>query len=147
MGGGLLNLVAYGNLNIILNGNPTKTFFKTTYAKYTNFGLQRFTLNYKNLNQLRLSSDSRFEFVVPRYGDMLMDTYFVIDLPDIWSPIYKSERPASHTPFCQPYEFKWIENVGAQLIRNVRYLVDGRIIQEFTGEYLYNMVQRDFFGR
>ena len=42
MPGGLLNLVAYGNLNVIINGNPTKTFFKTKYAKYTNFGLQKF---------------------------------------------------------------------------------------------------------
>ena len=28
MGGGLLNLVAYGNLNVIVNGNPSKTFLK-----------------------------------------------------------------------------------------------------------------------
>ena len=40
MGGGLLNLVATGENNKILNSNPSKTFFKTTYAKYTNFGLQ-----------------------------------------------------------------------------------------------------------
>ena len=29
MPGGLLNLVAYGNMNFILNGNPSKTFFKS----------------------------------------------------------------------------------------------------------------------
>ena len=34
MAGGLLNLIAVGNQNIILNGNPTKSFFKTKYAKY-----------------------------------------------------------------------------------------------------------------
>ena len=28
MAGGLLNLTAYGNENVILNGNPKKTFFK-----------------------------------------------------------------------------------------------------------------------
>ena len=32
-----MNLVAYGNQNVILNGNPKKTFFTTTYSKYTNF--------------------------------------------------------------------------------------------------------------
>ena len=42
MTGGLLNLTAYGNENIILNGNPKKTFFRATYNKYTNFCLQRF---------------------------------------------------------------------------------------------------------
>lgn len=28
MAGGLLNIVSYGNLNVILNGNPKKTFLK-----------------------------------------------------------------------------------------------------------------------
>lgn len=27
MGGGLLNIVSYGNLNIIINGNPQKVYF------------------------------------------------------------------------------------------------------------------------
>ena len=38
MPGGLLNLVSYGSQNVILTGNPTTTFFKCTYKKYTNFG-------------------------------------------------------------------------------------------------------------
>jgi len=115
MPGGLLNLVAVGDLNIILTGNPTKTFFKTTYAKYTNFGLQRFEIPYKDLNRLRLNEDSLFEFVVPRNGDLLMDTFFVIALPDIYSPLYTLPRPytgvspiyndLSQNPYCQPYEF------------------------------------------
>ena len=37
MAGGLLNLISTGNQNLILNGNPSKTFFKVKYAKYTNF--------------------------------------------------------------------------------------------------------------
>ena len=45
MAGGLLNLIAYGNQNIIMNGNPTKSFFKTKYVKYTNFGLQKFRID------------------------------------------------------------------------------------------------------
>ena len=47
MGGGLLNLTSYGNENVILNGNPKKTFFKAVYKKHTNFGLQRFRIDYK----------------------------------------------------------------------------------------------------
>ena len=88
MGGGLLNLVAYGNKNIIINGNPSKTFFKTTYAKYTNFGLQKFRLDFDGPKVLRESTRSHYEFTVPLYGDFLMDTYFVITMPHIWSPIY-----------------------------------------------------------
>ena len=87
MPGGLLNLVSYGNMNIILNGNPSKTFFKTTYAKYTNFGLQKFRIDFDGLRTLRLAEDSHYSFKVPRYADLFMDTYFVITLPTIWSPI------------------------------------------------------------
>jgi hypothetical protein len=54
MPGGLLNLVSEGNNNIILNGNPTKTFFKTTYSKYTNFGLQKFRIDYEGSTTLKL---------------------------------------------------------------------------------------------
>ena len=31
MPGGLLNLISEGNNNVILTGNPTKTFFNVTY--------------------------------------------------------------------------------------------------------------------
>jgi hypothetical protein len=62
MPGGLLNLVSYGNQNVILNGNPTKTFYKSVYAKYTNFGLQKFRVDYDGLRTLRMNEDSEFVF-------------------------------------------------------------------------------------
>ena len=140
MGGGLLNLVAYGNLNVIVNGNPSKTFFKTTYAKYTNFGLQKFRIDYSGLRNLRLNEDSVFTFRVPRYADLLMDTYLSVNLPNIWSPIINQNDEINAIP----YEFKWIDNIGAQLIRKIKVSVGGQLIQEFTGQYLLNMVNRDF---
>ena len=162
MPGGLLNLVSEGNINFILNGNPSKTFFKTTYAKYTNFGMQKFRLNFDGLRTLRITEDSEFVFQIPRHADLLMDTYFVVTLPNIWSPVRELFPPLKtdivvnsenngpviiNDPVTRnywPYEFKWIENLGAQMIRSVRYKIGGQIIQEFTGQYLYNMVQRDF---
>ena len=88
MAGGLLNIVAVGNNNLILTGNPSKTFFKVTYSKYTNFGLQKFRIDYSGLRELRLTEPSVFSFKIPRYADLLMDTYLVVTLPDIWSPVY-----------------------------------------------------------
>ena len=140
MGGGLLNLVAYGNLNVIVNGNPSKTFFKTTYAKYTNFGLQKFRIDYSGLRNLRLNEDSVFTFRVPRYADLLMDTFVAVTLPNIWSPVLNEKDSENFIP----YEFKWIDNIGAQLIRRIKVTVGGQLIQEFTGQYLLNMVNRDF---
>ena len=87
MAGGLLQLVSQGQQNIILNGNPSKTFFKSTYAHYTNFGLQKFRVDFEGAKTLRLSEESTFTFKIPRYADLLMDCYLSVDLPNIWSPI------------------------------------------------------------
>ena len=138
MGGGLLNLVANGNQNVILNGNPTKTFFKCTYAKYTNFGLQKFRIDYKGSRTLRENSESNFSFKVPRYADLLMDTYLVVTLPTIWSPIYNVNAGF------REYQFKWIKHIGAQMIKRVRFTVGGQTIQEYSGQHMHNIVERDF---
>jgi len=151
MPGGLLNLVAYGNQNIMLNGNPSKTFFKTSYAKYTNFGLQKFRIDIQGQRSLRLTESSVFDFTVPRYGDLLMDTYIVVNLPSIWSPIMPpfASSESTETMFnplqqWQPYEFKWIEHLGSHMIEKVRFTAGGMLIQEFTGDYMHNLVERDF---
>jgi len=141
MAGGLLNLIAYGNQNVIINGNPTITMFKSTWSKYTNFGIQKFRLDFNGQKKLKMNQESKFIFDVPRYGDLLFDTYLSITLPTIWSPIYP---PQKSNGSWQPYEFKWIENIGSQMIKEVNFYIGGQKIQSFTGQYLYNIVERDF---
>ena len=143
MTGGLLNIVSYGNQNVILNSNPKKSFFKTTYAKYTNFGMQKFRIDFNGLRNLRMSEESRFTFTVPRYAELLMDTYLVVTLPTIWSPIYP---PITCNSVWHPYEFRWIENLGTQMIKEVVFSVGGQILQRMTGKYLLALVQRDLNG-
>jgi hypothetical protein len=143
MAGGLLNLISYGNQNIFLNGNPSKTMFKCKYAKYTNFGLQKFRLDFEGLRTLRLNESSAFKFKVSRYAELLMDTYLVVSLPNIWSPILPPGTVPGQEQW-RPYEFKWIKNLGTQMIKEVRFSVGGQIIQSFTGNYLQNLVERDF---
>jgi hypothetical protein len=143
MTGGLLNIVSYGNQNIILNSNPKKSFFKTTYAKYTNFGMQKFRIDFTGLRNLRMSEESRFTFTVPRYAELLMDTYLVVTLPTIWSPIFP---PLACNDVWHPYEFRWIENLGTQMIKEVVFSVGGQILQRMTGKYLQAVVQRDLNG-
>jgi len=142
MAGGLLNLISIGNNNIILTGNPTKTFFKVTYAKYTNFGLQKFRIDYDGLRVLRLSESSTFSFKMPRYAELLMDTYVVVNLPTIWSPIY---NPCIETGnIWAPYDFKWIKNLGTNMISEITITCGSQTIQRYSGEYLRAMVDRDF---
>ena len=40
MGGGLMQLVAYGAQDIYLTGNPQITFFKDVYRRHTNFSME-----------------------------------------------------------------------------------------------------------
>ena len=149
MAGGLMNLVSHGQQNIILNGNPSKTFWKATYQKYTNFGLQKFRLDYNGTTFLRLTEESTFTFKVSRYGDLLMDTFLTINLPNIWSPILPPQQitnPDGSVSYSDwaPYEFKWIKNLGAQMIKNIRINCGNQKLQEFSGQYLLSMIQRDF---
>ena len=142
MVGGLMNLSSYGSENIILTGNPTKTMFKAVYHKYTNFGMQRFRLDYEGLRNLSFTQDSTMKFTVKRYADMIGDTYIVINLPDVWSPFFTENAGSPNV--ATPYEFRWIENLGVQMIRNISISAGGSKLQEYPGEYLYCMIQRDY---
>ena len=146
MPGGLMNLVSFGQQNIILNGNPTKSFFKTTYAKYTNFGLQKFRVDFEGAKTLRLTEPSTFTFKIPRYADLLMDAYLSVDLPHIWSPILPPQQLDStdQTGIWVPYEFKWIENIGAKMISKISITCGNQLLQEFSGDYLLAVAQRDY---
>ena len=142
MAGGLLNFKAEGANNVILNGNPSKTFFKVAYSKYSNFGLQKFRIDYDGLRELRPFEESKFTFKVPRYADLLMDTYLSVTLPNIWSPIYHPTENTNNR--WSPYEFKWIRKLGVHMIKEVTISCGSQTIQKYSGEYLDALVERDF---
>jgi hypothetical protein len=95
-----------------------------------------------------MNATSNFKFKMPRTGgDLIMDTYLVVKLPTIWSPIIPpdKENPNDNTVNkWRPYEFKWIKHLGSQMIERVRFTIGGQVIQEFTGQYLHNMIERDY---
>ena len=72
MPGGLLNIISYGNQNIILNGNPSKTFFKSVYAKYSNFGMQNIRIDYNGLKTLKLN-ESAFQNLI-KFEEIIFNT-------------------------------------------------------------------------
>ena len=149
MAGGLLNLIAIGNQNVILNGNPTKSFFKCKYLKYTNFGMQKYRIDQTGQANLNLTQKMKYSFKIPRYADLLMDTYLVINLPNIWSPILKYIDPYDITKTTyeyRPYEFQWIKNLGSQIIDEITINIGPVEVQKYSGQYLQNMVERDFYG-
>lgn len=149
MPGGLLNIVSTGQQNIILNGNPQKSFFKATYKKYTNFGKQNFRLDYEGTPQLNLTTETTYTFKVKRYADLLMDCYICVTLPNIWSPIYppqtyvNSDGTEVYSDW-SPYEFAWIKNIGAEIISKVTIQCGNQQLQQFSGKYILSSTQRDF---
>ena len=152
MPGGLLNLVSEGQQNIILNGNPEKTFWKSTYKKYTNFGKQNFRLDYEGTPTLNLTTESTFVFKVKRYADLLMDCYISIALPTIWSPIFppqevpQQDGSTVYTDWAS-YGFKWIDDIGAQMIDRITITCGNQKLQEYSGRYILASVQRDYSGQ
>ena len=77
MGGGLMQLVAYGAQDIYLTGNPQITFFKVVYRRHTNFAVESIeqTINGS------VGANSKVSVTVARNGDLLHRVY--IELSDI----------------------------------------------------------------
>lgn len=142
MAGGLLNFTSYGDANIFLNGNPDVSLYRKQYNKITNFGLQKFRLDYFGQRNLRLTEESTFSFTVKRYADLLMDTYVVVNIPDIFSPLYPPTADTNNN--WTSYDFHWIEELGTQMIKEITITSGSYTLQRYTGQYLSALVQRDF---
>ena len=141
MPGGLLNLASVGNQSALLNSNPQKTYWTSTHKRYTNFGMQNFRLDYEGLRQLSPTTDTVYNFKVKRYADLLTDTFFVINAPNIYSPVFPCGC-SDGAPWV-PYEFKWIKNLGAMMIRTVKFSIGGTLIQSMTGHDIVALANRD----
>lgn len=176
MPGGLLNIISYGSENLILNGNPSKTFFKQTYKKYTNFGLQRFRIDFEGQRVLNYNSPSHFTFKIPRYAELLWDTYIVVQLPNIYSSLYVYYQDSNNgnnplygnyfdelnksnldirekeLAFLNPknndsgiceFKFKWIKNLGFNMIKEIVIKSNSTIIERYSGETMLLINERD----
>jgi hypothetical protein len=71
MGGGLMQLVAYGAQDIYLTGNPQITFWKVVYRRHTNFAMESIE---QTLNGT-VAANARVTATVSRNGDLLGKCY------------------------------------------------------------------------
>ena len=145
MPGGLLQLVATGAQNQLLNGNPSMTFFRTLYKRYTNFAMESVRLDFDNTTlQFPLTGGpSTFRCKIRRVTDLLHDCYLMVNLPDIWSPLYNPNTvPSVDDP---GFEFQWIENLGYNMIERASVLVNGVVVYQTSGEWfkLYSYMTHD----
>ena len=79
MGGGLMQLVAYGAQDIYLTGNPQITFFKVVYRRHTNFSMECIEQTIQGT-----PADSGSSTVtVSRNGDLVGRVYVTLDTANI----------------------------------------------------------------
>ena len=120
MGGGLMQLVAYGAQDIYLTGNPQITFFKVVYRRHTNFSMEAIEQTFNG------SADfgRKVSCTVSRNGDLMHRVYLEATLPAV------SAADAGTG-------FRWTNWVGHQLIKNVEVEIGGQRIDKHYGDWLH----------
>ena len=118
MGGGLMQLVAYGAQDIYLTGNPQITFFKVVYRRHTNFSMEAIEQTWNGSAEGGGGGvASRCTATISRNGDLVHRMYLQIDNS---RPIFNN-NPA---------------NPGACMIENVELEIGGQSIDKHSGLWM-----------
>lgn len=143
MPGGLLQLVAVGAQNELVNGNPSMTHFRSVFRRHTNFAMESIRMTFGSSNlEFSATSTKTISCRIDRYANMLHDTYLLLTLPDIYSPLkYLGQSivpPTGYDPTANAlgYEFQWVKNIGYNLIDHITITANGQEIQRLGGEWL-----------
>ena len=74
MGGGLMQLVAYGAQDIYLTGNPQITFFKVVYRRHTNFSMETIGQTFSGTGKVGGNKNTATA-TISRNGDLIHKMY------------------------------------------------------------------------
>jgi hypothetical protein len=119
MGGGLMQLVAYGAQDVYLTGNPQITFWKVTYRRYTNFSMESIEQTFNG----QADFGRRVTCTISRNGDLAYRTYLQVTLPEIGQ---------SQAPFA-----RWLDFPGEQLVSQVEVEIGGQRIDRQYGDWMH----------
>ena len=112
MGGGLMQLVAYGAQDIYLTGNPQITFFKVVYRRHTNFSMEAIEQTWNGTSGG--TSAARCTATISRNGDLISRMYIEID-----------GTPADNSA-----------NINAAALTDVELEIGGQKIDKQTGQWM-----------
>ena len=121
MGGGLMQLVAYGAQDVYLTGNPQITFWKVTYRRHTNFAMESIEQTFNG----QADFGRRVQCTVSRNGDLAYRTYLQITLPEI-----NQDDNANGSVYA-----RWLDCPGEQLISMVEVEIGGQRIDRQYGHW------------
>ena len=119
MGGGLMQLVAYGAQDIYLTGNPQITFFKVVYRRHTNFSMEAIEQTFNGTPDF----NKKVTCTISRNGDLIHRVYLQVGLPSVQSGT-------------DDY-FRWVNWVGHALVKNVEVEIGGQRIDKHYGDWLH----------
>jgi len=134
MPGGLIQLVAKGAQDHLVNGNPSFTHFRSVYKRHTDFAMEHFRLTFKTTNlSIPATNSLTLRARVDRNAQLLNDCYASFTLPNIFSPVV----PVTGLSYpAIGYEFQWISNIGYNMINYVSVVINGQEIVRHTGEWM-----------
>ena len=127
MGGGLLQLVAYGAQDAYITGNPHITFWKVLYKRHTNFAMEAFRVNFTG----KPTYGQRVVAVVNRNADLVYKAYLEVKLPDTTTAVINGTT----TPI--QWTGAWERRLGYQLLKKIEVEIGGQIIDTHYGEWLF----------
>ena len=85
MGGGLMQLVAYGAQDIYLTGNPQITFFKVVYRRHTNFSMEEIAQTPNGSVSFSGTASPSATYTISRNGDLVHKMYLQLDINNLAS--------------------------------------------------------------
>ena len=88
MGGGLMQLVAYGAQDIYLTGNPQITFFKVVYRRHTNFAMESIEQTFNG----SVDYARRLTCTLDRSGDLVHKMYLEVEVDVVDDPLSTTEK-------------------------------------------------------
>ena len=115
MGGGLLQLVAYGAQDVYLTGNPQITFFKVVYRRHTNFAVEAIQQTFSGIPNF----GNTVYCQISRNGDLINRAYLEVTLPALATPD------------------KFVNYVGLRLLKAVTIEIGGQQIDKHYSDWLY----------
>ena len=126
MGGGLLQLVAYGAQDAYITGNPHITFWKVLYKRHTNFAMEAMRVNFTGSP----SYGQRSVVVINRNADLMFRTYLEVTLPDTRAAATGAAQDVLWTAGGR-------RRLGYLLIQQVEIEIGGQIMDRHYGEWMY----------
>lgn len=131
MPGGLIQLVAFGAQNYLLNGNPTVSFFKKVYKTHTNFAMESMRVVF-NKNYMKFKEQSTLIAKIKRNADLVQDMYFVFELPDIPKVIRKNTAGVVVGD-----DFRFVKNLGEAIVEEYFIYIGGTVVNRQYGEWMH----------